>query len=247
MEKNNNTLIYGVHPIIEAMEAGQAVDKIFLRQGSTHGRLQELEQMARKTGVPVQVVPDAKIQRLAGDANHQGVVAILASIEYQELEAILLDLQERGEVPLLVMLDGVTDVRNFGAIARTAECMGAHAIIIPIQGSAGANADAIKVSAGALHHLPVCREKLLLDSLLMLQSYGVRTIGCTEKARETIYEQDLTEGICIIMGSEEKGLSTSILKRADVLAKIPLKGQVESLNVSVAAGMVLSEVARQRG
>lgn len=247
MKRNKNTLTYGVHPVIEALEAGQGVDKIFVRKGSSHGRLRELQQLARKNGVPVQMVPDAKIQRLAGEAQTQGVVAIMAAIEYQELEPILLRLQEEGTPPLLIMLDGVTDVRNFGAIARTAECMGAHAVIIPIQGSAAANADAIKTSAGALHHLPVCREKLLLDSLLMLRSYDIKTVACTEKAGESIYDQELTEGLCLIMGSEEKGISNPILKRADVLAKIPLQGQVESLNVSVAAGMVMSEVARQRG
>jgi 23S rRNA (guanosine2251-2'-O)-methyltransferase len=246
MKSKKSNLTYGIHPIIEAIEAGQGIDKIFVRKGSTHGRLQELQRVARHNGIPVQMVPDAKIQRLAGEANHQGVVAIMAKIEYQSLEEIILQLQEKEETPLLVMLDGVTDVRNFGAIARTAECMGAHAIVIPSQGSAAANADAIKVSAGALHHLPVCREKLLLDSLLLLQSYGIRTVGCTEKASESIYEQDFTVPTCLIMGSEEKGISKPILKRVDVLARIPLQGQVESLNVSVAAGMVMAEAMRQR-
>ncbi len=244
MAKKNIT--YGLHPVIEALEADQSIDKIFVRKDSTHGRLQEMRRLANAKGVQVQHVPDVKIQRLAGDANHQGVVAVMAAIEYVSLEPIILELQEKGETPFFVMLDGVTDVRNFGAIARTAECMGAHAIIIPVHGSAAANADAVKVSAGALHHLPVCRENNLVDSLMLMQAYGIKSLGCTEKASDTIFEQDFTEPICIVMGSEENGISKSMLKRLDILAKIPMTGNVSSLNVSVAAGMVIAEAVRQR-
>ncbi|MEM6348464.1 MAG: 23S rRNA (guanosine(2251)-2'-O)-methyltransferase RlmB [Bacteroidota bacterium] len=244
MAKKNIT--YGLHPVIEALEADQSIDKIFVRKDSTHGRLQEMRRLANAKGVQVQYVPDVKIQRLAGDANHQGVVAVMAAIEYVSLEPIILELQEKGETPFFVMLDGVTDVRNFGAIARTAECMGAHAIIIPVHGSAAANADAVKVSAGALHHLPVCRENNLVDSLMLMQAYGIKSLGCTEKASDTIFEQDFSEPICIVMGSEENGISKSMLKRLDILAKIPMTGNVSSLNVSVAAGMVIAEAVRQR-
>lgn len=244
MAKKNIT--YGLHPVIEALEADQSIDKIFVRKDSTHGRLQEMRRLANDRGVQVQYVPDVKIQRLAGDANHQGVVAVMAAIEYTSLEPTILAIQEKGEVPFFVMLDGITDVRNFGAIARTAECMGAHAVIIAVHGSAAANADAVKVSAGALHHLPVCRENNLIDSIMLMQAYGIKSIGCTEKAGETIFEQSFVEPVCIVMGSEENGISNSMLKRLDVLAKIPMAGNVSSLNVSVAAGITMGEAVRQR-
>lgn len=145
------------------------------------------------------------------------------------------------------MVDGVTDVRNFGAIARTAECMGAHGIIVPRQGSAPVNGDAIKTSAGALEYLPICREKNLVDSLMMLQAYEIQTVASTEKAADTLYQMDLLKPTCIVMGAEDKGISSQLLKRVDLLAQIPMQGKIESLNVSVAAGMMLAEASRQRG
>ncbi|MEL6592985.1 MAG: 23S rRNA (guanosine(2251)-2'-O)-methyltransferase RlmB [Bacteroidota bacterium] len=244
MAKRN--LTYGLHPVIEALEAGQSIEKIFVRKDSTHGRLQELRRLASQAGVQVQYVPDAKIKRLAGEGNHQGVVAMMSAITYADLEPIVLDLQEKEVVPLFVMLDGVTDVRNFGAIVRTAECMGAHAVIVSAHGSAAANADAVKVSAGALHHLPICRVHNLVDSLMLLSAYGIASLGCTEKAGETIFEQNLSGPLCIVMGSEDNGISKSMLKRIDTLAKIPMTGNVSSLNVSVAAGMAIAEAVRQR-
>ncbi|MEM8890855.1 MAG: 23S rRNA (guanosine(2251)-2'-O)-methyltransferase RlmB [Bacteroidota bacterium] len=239
-------LVYGMHPVLEAISAGKSVEKIWVKQSMSADRLYNIREAAKEKDIPVQFVPEVRLQRFVPNGNHQGVVAMLSSVSYQELEQIILQVQEKGEKPLFVMLDGVKDVRNFGAIARTAECMGAHAIIVPSQGSAAANADAVKVSAGALSYLPVCREGNLVDSLLLLQSYGIETYGCTEKASETLYTSDFREACCLIFGSEEKGMSKQILKRANHLIGIPLQGEISSLNVSVAVGMVLSEALRQR-
>ena len=231
------------------MTAGSSLDKIFVRQGNDHTRIREIRDQAQKLGVPVQYVPEEKLQRLVRDreARHQGIVALMSAVPYQALEPVILKLEEAGKVPLIVMLDGVTDVRNFGAIARTAECMGAHALVVPASGSASLNADAIKTSAGALHHLPVCREHNLVDCILLMQAYHIRSVACTEKASENIFGQDFSQPTCLIFGSEERGISDTLLRRTDALAAIPLQGEVASLNVSVAAGMVLLEASRQRG
>lgn len=238
--------IYGIHPVMEGLNTGMEIEKIFLKQGLSPEKASQIRSAAKKRDIPVQVVPEEKLWRLVGRVNHQGVVAQQAMISYHELETLILSIQEKGETPLLVMLDGVTDVRNMGAIARTAECMGAHGLIVPTQGAAPVNADAMKTSAGALEYLPICREKNLVDSVMMLQAYEIQTIASTEKASHQIFEQDLTKATCIIMGAEDKGISSQLLKRVDILARIPLQGKIESLNVSVAAGMMLSEVARQR-
>ena len=241
MKKN---LIYGVHPVLEALGSGTSIEKILVRKGN---RNESVEHHARKREIPLQYVPDATLQRLCPNGNHQGVLAFISAITYQSLEDVILAIQDRGEYPLLVMLDGVTDVRNFGAIARTAECMGAHGLVVPIQGSAPANADAVKTSAGALLHLSVCREANLVDALNMMHAYGIQTICCTEKAADSLYELDLDVPCCLIFGSEERGISKSVLKRVNKLVKVPLKGKVNSLNVSVAVAMAMGEAGRQRG
>lgn len=246
-EKQKPNIIYGVHPVMEGLSQDMEIEKIFLRQGLSPERASQIRSAAKKQEVPVQVVPEEKLRRLVGRVNHQGVVALQALITYHELEPLILSIQEKGEVPLLIMLDGVTDVRNFGAIARTAECMGAHGIIVPRQGSAPVNGDAIKTSAGALEYLPICREKNLVDSLMMLQAYEIQTVASTEKAADTFYQMDLLKPTCIVMGAEDKGISSQLLKRVDLLAQIPMQGKIESLNVSVAAGMMLAEASRQRG
>ncbi|MEZ4777345.1 MAG: 23S rRNA (guanosine(2251)-2'-O)-methyltransferase RlmB [Bacteroidia bacterium] len=246
-QKQYNNLIYGVHSIVEALDAGKPVDKIMIRQGNNHGRVGEIRNRAKELQIPIQMVPEATIERICPrDSNHQGVAAFIASVEYQPLEEIILGIQERGETPLLLMLDSVTDVRNFGAIARTAECMGFHAIVVPAQGAAAINADAVKVSAGALHHLPVSRINNLVDAVILMQAYGITTIACTEKAEASIYDMDFSAPLCIIMGAEDKGISTSLLKRVGFLAQIPMYGKVSSLNVSVAAGVIMAEARRQR-
>lgn len=240
-----NTL-YGTHSVIEAINAGTQIEKIYLQKDTQNERLKELKSLASTHNVPFQMVPMEKIRSLCPTGNHQGVVALMAEIFYQSLEELLISLQAENKVPLLVMLDGVTDVRNVGAIARSAECMGAHALILPTSGSAAINADAIKVSAGALSHLPVCRESHLLDVAYMLQSYKIPLFACTEKSKDTIFEMDFTTPVCLVFGAEDKGISTGILKICEKRAKIPMLGKVESLNVSVSVGMVLCEAVRQR-
>ena len=227
---------------------GSTVEKIFLRkEGSQHARMQDVLLQARKRGVPVQRVPEVKIRQLCrGDAVHQGVVAMISPIPYASLEEEIEKIQKKGESPLLLMLDGVTDVGNFGAIARTAECMGVHVLIVPSQGSAAIQGGALKASAGALHHIPVCRIPNLVDGFLLMEAYGIQRIACTEKAEQEIFDVELTEPTCLVFGSENKGISNPLLKRADTWAKVPLHGKIDSLNVSVAAGMVLMETIRQR-
>lgn len=240
-------LVYGAYPVLEALESGQSIEKIFIRkEREAHAKIKEIKEMARNRHIPVQMVPEVKLERLCGDVNHQGVVAMVAPIEYQELEPMLMKIQAEERSGLLVLLDGVTDVRNLGAIARTAECLGADALVVPLQGSAPANADAIKTSAGALHYIPICRVGHLVDAILMMQAYQIPTIACTEKASSSLYEVELQGSLCLIFGSEDKGISSAVLKRTDQQVRIPMSGQVASLNVSVAAGICLAEVMRQR-
>lgn len=239
-------ILYGVHPVLEALEAGTSIEKIFIRQGKEHERIKDIRRIAKDLGVPTQEVPDEKLDRLTRQGNHQGVVAEVTPVAYQDLEQVLLTLQEAEQTPLLLLLDGVTDVRNFGAIARTAECMGAHAIVVPARGSAALNGDAIRTSAGALNYLPVCRVDHTVDAVMLLQAYGVPTLACTEKVGEPLYDLDLSGPLCLALGAEDKGISRQLLRRVDLLGTIPMQGQVDSLNVSVAAGMALMEIKRQR-
>ena len=199
----------------------------------------------RKRDVPVQQVPLEKLNRLTRK-NHQGVIAWLSQVSYARLDTVLPLVYESGEEPLILVLDGVNDVRNFGAIARSAECAGVHAIVIPAVGSAAVNADAIKTSAGALHRVPVCREKDLPGAVRYLRDSGLKLIAATEKTENTLYSTDLSGPAAVIMGSEERGISNALLKEADTWTAIPMKGEISSLNVSVAAGIVLFEVLRQR-
>ncbi|RMG17965.1 MAG: 23S rRNA (guanosine(2251)-2'-O)-methyltransferase RlmB [Bacteroidetes bacterium] len=240
-------VVFGIHAVAEALQAGTSIDKIFLEQGrNMHHRINEIRSLANHASIPLQYVPEVKLRKLSKDGNHQGVVALVSPIPYRSLDELMLTLHEQQASPLLLMLDGVTDVRNFGAIARTALCMGAHGIIIPTRGSAAVQADAIKTSAGALLHLPVCRVHNLTDAYYIMQTYGIRAVACTEKASASLFETDLRGPLCLILGSEEKGISSQLLKRVDQHARIPLQGPVSSLNVSVAAGMALMEVSRQR-
>ncbi|MEO0469982.1 MAG: 23S rRNA (guanosine(2251)-2'-O)-methyltransferase RlmB [Bacteroidota bacterium] len=244
MGKGNQ--IYGLHSVIEALEAGKEIDKILIRKDNSHGKLADVRRLAKETAIPLQWVPEQRLYKMVGDVNHQGIVALLSNISYQPLEELIMRLQGEGKKPFLIMLDGITDVRNFGAIARTAECMGAHAVIIPTHGSASVQADAIKTSAGALNHLPVCREQNLVDSLMLMQAYGIEAVALTEKADSALFDMDLSGPLCIIMGSEERGISKQLLRRTPHLAAIPMQGQISSLNVSVAAGMAILEAVRQR-
>lgn len=241
----DDNLIYGTRAVIEAVNSGKEFDRIYIQKGINNPLVNELRALLKDNDVLYQQVPVEKLNRIA-DRNHQGVVAFLSSLEYVKIDSILPELFTMGKVPLLLMLDRITDVRNFGAIARSAACCGVHAIVIPSRGSALINADAIKTSAGALHKLPVCREENLKSTLEYVSESGVQIVACTEKGSEYIFNSNLTVPTLIIMGSEENGISGEYLKRADVKVKIPMTGEISSLNVSVATGMILYETVRQR-
>jgi 23S rRNA (guanosine2251-2'-O)-methyltransferase len=245
-KKDKNTAVFGIRPVIEAIHAGKELEKVYVQKGLKGELFFELQKVLREFNVPYQLVPGEKINKIAGYRNHQGVVALLSSITYQDIEKILPGVFESGKTPLVLVLDRITDVRNFGAIARTAECSGVDAIIIPSRGAAQINSDAIKTSAGALHKVAVCRSDNLKDTLEFLKDSGLQVVSCTEKTEKLYYETDLTLPTAVIMGSEEDGISGEYLKRSDALVKIPMLGEIGSLNVSVAAGIMLYEALRQR-
>jgi 23S rRNA (guanosine2251-2'-O)-methyltransferase len=239
-------VVFGVRAAIETIRAGQEIDRLLVqRELGSSNTMAELMQVAREANVPVQRVPIEKLDRITRK-NHQGVIAFVSAIRYVSLHNVLSGVYEKGQTPLLLILDRVTDVRNFGAIARTAECAGVHAIVIPAKGAAQINADAVKTSSGALNFIPVCRENSLRDTVIYLQESGVQVVACTEKAEKTIYQADYSVPTAVIMGSEEDGISDDLIRKSDVLAKIPMTGNIASLNVSVAAGIVVFEVVRQR-
>ena len=240
-------MLFGLRPIQEALNAGRTLEKIFLLRGTKNSLVTDISAAARAAGIQVQLVPVEKLDNLTRK-NHQGAVAFVSPIDYAPLDTIVTGLFEEGKVPFLLLLDRITDVRNFGAIARTAECLGVQAIVVPSRGAAQINGDALKTSAGALNILPVCRENNLHETIRFLQQSGVTVVACTEKANEAVgaAEVDFTGPVAILMGSEEDGISPDLLTLADVKLKVPMAGQIQSLNVSVAAGIMLFEVARQR-
>ncbi len=240
-------MIFGLRPILEALSAGKELEKIFLQRGAKNPTTDEIVQLAKKLEVPVVTVPLEKLNNLTRK-NHQGAVALISPISYVPLAETVTSLFEQGKSPLLLILDRVTDVRNFGAIARNAECMGVNAIVIPSRGGAQINADAVKTSAGALHLVPVCREPNLKDTIDYLKNSGFQIVACTEKTEQNLSDMtlDMVGPTAIIMGSEEDGISPEYLKRADARVRIPLLGQIGSLNVSVATGIILYEAMRQR-
>lgn len=245
-ESNKGSYVFGIRAVIEAVNSGKELDKLFIQKGLRGELFFELNQLIKKLEIPFQFVPPEKLNRLSLNKNHQGVIAILSTITYQHIDNILPTIFETGKTPLLLLLDRITDVRNFGAICRTAECSGVDAVIIPSRGAAQINADAIKTSAGALHKIPVCREDNLKATLEFLKESGLQIVSCTEKADSFYYQIDYTLPTVIIMGSEEDGISGEYLKRSDVKAKIPLMGEIGSLNVSVATGIILFEAIKQR-
>lgn len=243
MQEEN--LIFGMRSVIEALDAGKDIEKILIQKGLSNELYNQLRQSLKGQTVPIQFVPPEKLKRLT-DKNHQGVIAYLTEINYYATEDLLSEVFEKGNIPLVLVLDRVTDVRNFGAIARSAECAGVDFIIIPSRGAAQINGDAIKTSAGALHRLKVCREDNLKNTLEFLKESGLQVISCHEKTDKLIYDADFTKPTAIIMGSEENGISNEYLKRSDIQVKIPMPGKIASLNVSVASGIVLFEVVKQR-
>ncbi len=232
--------IYGIHSVLEAIDAGRTIDKIYVKNARS-----EVAQRARAAGIPLQVVPDERLNRITRK-NHQGVIAVMSAIEYVRLDSLLPSLFDEGVLPFILVLDGITDVRNFGAIARTAECCGVNAIVIPAHGSVSVGADAIKTSAGALNHIPVCREDSLSKAVKYLQESGCQIVASTEKSSQNYTTADYTTPLALVMGAEGTGISTDILRMADTRAAIPMFGNIGSLNVGVAAGVMMYEVVRQR-
>lgn len=240
-----NKYIFGIRAVIEAIEAGKEIDKILVKKDLASDLADELLRVARENKVVVQKVPVEKINRVTRK-NHQGVLAFLSAVTYYRLEHLVPQLYEDGRVPFMVLLDGLTDVRNFGAIARTCDCAGVDAIVIPERGSVSVGADAVKTSAGALHYLPVCREHSLVWAVKFLKDSGYKVYGASEKATQSYLAPDYTSPVAIVLGSEEKGISDEILCLCDGLVAIPEYGHINSLNVSVAAGIMVYEVVRQR-
>ena len=240
-----NKYIFGIRAVIEAIEAGKEIDKILVKKDLASDLADELLKVARDNRVVVQKVPVEKINRITRK-NHQGVLAFLSAVTYYKLEHLVPQLYEDGRVPFVVLLDGITDVRTFGAIARTCDCAGVDAIVIPERGSVSVGADAVKTSAGALHYLPVCREHSLTWAVKFLKDSGYKVYGASEKASQSYLAPDYTSPVAIVLGSEEKGISDEILRLCDGLVAIPEYGHINSLNVSVAAGIMVYEVVRQR-
>jgi len=241
----NDEYIYGTRAVIEAINTGKTVEKVFIKTGLNNELYQQLLSLLKEFEISFQFVPIEKINRITRK-NHQGVVAFISPIEYTNIEMLLPVIFESGQEPLLLILDEITDVRNFGAIARSAECAGIHGIIIPEKGMARIGADAIKTSAGALHHVPVCKSNNLLRTIKYLKGSGIQIVAATEKADKIYTQGNFKTPVAIVMGSEESGISQSILNIADQQLKIPLFGNIESLNVSVSAALMMYEAVRQR-
>ena len=244
MGKNN--LIFGIHPLIEALEAGREIDKILLKRGLRSSEVSHIMDVAKERTIPVQIVPEERLTRLTRK-QHQGVIAFISEIEYTQLDQLIPMLYEEGRSPFVVLLDGLTDVRNFGAIARTAECAGVDAIIIPERGSVSVTADAVKTSAGALHRIPVCRVSSIQAAVTLLQENGIQIVAGSEKAADIYTESELSLPLGLVLGAEDHGVSQGVLRRADKIVRIPQVGAIGSLNVSVAGGILIYEVVRQAG
>ena len=237
--------IYGIHAVLEAIDAAKDIDKIFVSKTLNNDTAQEIIDRARSLGVPVQRVPVQKIDRITR-RNHQGVLAMMAAVTYYRVEDMVPKMFDEGENPFVVVLDGVTDVRNFGAVARTCECAGVSAIVIPDRESVSVNADAVKTSAGALNYLPVCREHNLVNAVKLLRDSGFKVVGTSDKSQMPYTQGDYTGPVAIVLGAEDKGISKEIMKLCDTQVLIPEFGHINSLNVSVAGGIMIYEVVRQR-
>ncbi|MDR0367513.1 MAG: 23S rRNA (guanosine(2251)-2'-O)-methyltransferase RlmB, partial [Bacteroidales bacterium] len=239
--KKNNPIIYGIRPVIEAIDSQKDIDKIMLQKGMHGDNFKELFQIIRQHNIPFQYVPAERLNRYTR-GNHQGVVCFMSSVTYQSIYDILPTLYEEGKMPFLLLLDKITDVRNVGAIARSAECAGVDAIIVPAKNSSQLNEDAVKTSAGALHKIPVCRHEKLHEVLVYLKESGIELVACTEKANHLFYNQSYPNPVCVLMGNEYDGISEQYLALCDREVKIPMVGSIESLNVSVATGIILFEI-----
>ena len=246
MNQEENVMIYGVHPIMEAAKEGKQFDKIYLQQGLTGAVEIEIRKLSKAHGIPTSIVPKDKLNKIAKGGNHQGVIGALSIIAYYSLETILPEVVAKGEVPLLLILDGVTDVRNFGAIARSAELSGVHTIVVAEKGSAAINADAMKASAGALAKIPVCRERSISNVLDYLGRSGVQVLVSHLESKTPLYEMNFTKPTAVLIGSEDEGVNRAFVRQADDSFRIPQVGAGDSFNVSVATGIILYEAMKQR-
>lgn len=243
MEKT--TRIFGIRTVIEAIESSKSIEKIYIQKGLSGSLFHELNNYLKKVNISTSFVPVEKLNKLS-KGNHQGVVAQISPVNFVELEQLVTTVSQSQKKPFFLLLDGITDVRNFGAIIRTAECCGVDGIIFPEKGAAPVNADTIKTSAGAAFKVPLCKVNHIKDAIFHLQSYDIKIVAATEKTNDSIYDLNLDQPIAIVMGNEAKGVSNSVLKSVDFKAKLPLLGSIESLNVSVACGAFLYEAVRQR-
>lgn len=239
------SLIFGLRPVIEAIRDGKEIDNLFVQSGLKSELFSELMALLKQNNVAFKYVPVEKLNRISSK-NHQGVVGYISEISYKKVKDILPALITAGKNPLILILDRITDVRNFGAISRTAECSGVNMIVIPTHGSAKVNADAIKTSTGALHKIPVCREENLKKVIDFCKECGLQIVACTEKASDFYFQMDFTVPTAIIMGSEENGITNEYIQKSDATVKIPMQGEIGSLNVSVATGIILYEAVSQR-
>ena len=242
---NSNLNIFGTRAIIEAIEAGKEIDKVFLQRGVSNPLTSQLNTLIKKNNINTSYVPVEKLNRLTSK-NHQGAVATISPIAYHDLETIVETIINSTTNPLFLILDHLSDVRNFGAIIRTAECTGVDCIIIPKKGGAPLNGVAVKTSAGAAFNIPIAKADHIKDAIYHLQGSGIKVIAATEKTTDTVYDLTLKQPIAIVMGREDSGVSPGVLKIVDHKAKLPLLGSIASLNVSVACGALLYEVVRQR-
>ncbi len=237
--------LFGTRAIIEAIKKGKTIDRILIKKGLRNELITELQELIKENEISVQYVPIEKINRITRK-NHQGVLAFVSPIEFDNVETVIPGIYEEGKTPLLLVLDQITDVRNFGAIARSAECAGVQAIIIPEKGMARIGADAVKTSAGAIHNIPICKTNNLYHTVRFLKDSGIKIVAATEKGDKLYTNADMKSPLAIVMGSEDTGVSAQILKLADEQLKIPILGQIESLNVSVSAALMIYEAVRQR-
>lgn len=244
-KETKDKIIYGIHPIEEALEAQSALEKVFVRQGLNTGPVRSIISACRERNIPCVYTPQQRLNQMCR-GNHQGIVAYLSHIHYVTLDDMIHAAQSKGEHPLLVVCDGITDVRNIGAIARSAYCCGAHGMVMPVKSGAMINEEAVKASAGTILNLPVCREKSVMKCLEQLKLNGIKVIGADMNTQHFLHQQNLNEPIAILIGDEGNGVSDVVLKECDVVIKIPMVSTAESLNVSVSAGIILYEALKQR-
>lgn len=241
----NEHQIFGIRAIMEAVQSGKPVDKVFIQKDASGELMKELIKTLKRANINFTYVPTEKLHRLTNQ-NHQGAVASISPVEFVDIEFLVEQAQNSDRPPFLLILDQISDARNFGAIIRTAECTGVHGIIVPKNGSAPVNGDTVKTSAGAVFNVPICKVEHIKDALFYLQGCGIKSVAATEKTDQSIYDIDLKKPVAIVMGSEDRGINPSVLKIIDEKGKLPMFGNIGSLNVSVACGAFLYETVRQR-